>query len=209
MELSDPIEAMIPVVAELERLGVRYYVVGSMASTTYGHMRTTQDVDLVADLAPEHAAALAEALQDTYYVSRSAISDAIARKSCFNLVHSATSFKVDVFAPKGRPYDRVAMQRARKEWFDEENPSAQFFVASAEDVILGKLEWFRLGDEISERQWDDVTNVLKVQQNSIDRLYLQHWAAELGIADLLEKAWRELETEADLRLLLTRSCLPA
>ncbi len=194
MQPPDLIAAVIPVIAALERLDVAYYVGGSVASTAYGYTRTTQDVDLVADLAAKHAAPLVEVLGDAYYASPPAISDAIARKSCFNLIHLATSFKVDVFAVKGRPYDRTALKRIQKRLIDKDDPSTQFFLASPEDVVLSKLEWFRLGDEVSERQWRDVIGVLKVQQKTLDRAYLDKWAKELNVADLLPKAWREVES---------------
>ena len=194
MSPSDSVAAIVPVVRELERLGVSYYLGGSVASSAHGMPRSTLDVDLVADLASKHVAPLVEALQGTYYVSAPAVSDAIARRSCFNTIHLETSFKVDVFAVKNRPYDRTALQRAEKRSVDEENPSIQFFFASPEDIVLSKLEWYRLGNEVSERQWSDVIGVLKVQENSLDRAYLDKWAAELGVADLLESAWREVET---------------
>ncbi len=192
MQSPDAIKAMTPVVAELERLGVKYYVSGSVATTAYGHMRMTQDVDLVANMALEHAAPLVNALKNRYYVNLQAVSDAVAHRRCFNLIHLATSFKVDIFVVKDRRYDLVALQRIQKKQFSIDNPTEQFFVASAEDIILSKLEWFRLGDEVSERQWLDVVKVLKIQQNNLDRAYLEKWAAELGIADLLEKAWKEI-----------------
>lgn len=193
MQPPDLIVAMTPVVAELERLGVRYYVGGSVASTAYGYMRTTQDVDLVADLASEHVAPLVEALRGSYYANAQTISDAVARNACFNLIHLATMFKVDIFVVKDREYDRVALQRIRKRPIDKEDPSSHFFFASPEDVVLSKLEWFRLGDEISQHQWRDVIAVLKIQKNSLDRPYLEKWAAELAIADLLQRAWKEAE----------------
>ena len=192
MQSLDVIQAMIPVGAELERLGVKYYVGGSVATTVYGHMRMTQDVDLVANMTLEHAVPLVDALKDRYYVNLQAVSDAIVRRRCFNLIHLATSFKVDIFVVKDRRYDQVALQRIQKKPFNIDNPAEQFFVASAEDIILSKLEWFRLGDEVSERQWRDVIGVLKIQENLLDRSYLEKWAAELGIADLLEKAWKEI-----------------
>lgn len=193
MRPADVIEAMTPVVEALERLGVKYYVGGSIASAVYGVSRATMDVDLVADLADQHVAPLVEALRATYYVDARMISDAIARKSCFNVIYLPTSFKVDVFVVKNRPYDRVVLQRIRPDTLDADRPSAQFFLPSAEDVLLAKLEWFRLGDEVSERQWRDVIGVMKVQQNALDRRYLEKWAAELGVADLLERAWAETE----------------
>ncbi len=189
----DAITAMKPVVAEFRRLCVRYYVGGSIASIVYGQSRSTIDVDLVADLAPQHVAPLVEALHGEYYISEEAIVEAIARKGGFNLIYLPTSFKVDVFVVKDREYDRVALQRIRKDSLEDEDPSAQFFVASAEDIVLSKLEWFRLGHEVSERQWIDVLGVLKVQQNALDRTYLTKWATELGVADLLDRAWKEAE----------------
>jgi hypothetical protein len=185
---SDQLAAMIPVVAAFERFQVRYYVGGSVASTAYGHMRTTQDVDFVADLALRHVTPLVQSLEGLYYVSVSAVSEAIKRRSCFNLIHLATSFKVDVFVPKERDYDRQVFDRIRRCSFDPDDPQRQFFVASPEDVVLAKLQWYRLGDEVSERQWLDVTRVIAVQRNVLDRSYLEKWAANLGVADLLERA---------------------
>ncbi len=190
----DAWEALTPVVRALERLEVDYYLGGSIASSAYGLARTTLDADLVAHLAPRHASPLVEALQSSYYIAPHAVSEAILRKSCFNVLHLPTMFKVDVFVLKDRPYDRAAMQRARKENLDVDEPSAEFRLASAEDVVLSKLEWFRLGNEVSQSQWRDVIGVLKVQGGSLDQKYLSQWAASLGIADLLERARREAGT---------------
>jgi hypothetical protein len=195
MPFEDAITAMTPVVTELERLSVPYYVGGSVASSAYGHMRTTQDADLIADLKAEHVAPLVQALGTDYYISATAALEAIGRRSSFNLIHYATMFKVDLFAAKLRPYDRMALTRIRKKALDREHPDSEFFVASPEDVVLSKLEWFRLGDEVSDKQWIDITKVLNVQQNTVDRAYLSHWAAELRVADLLERAWKEVPTD--------------
>jgi hypothetical protein len=146
---------------------------------------------VIAALCRDHVSPLLAALQDTYYANAQAMSEAIARRSCFNLIHLATSFKVDVFPAKDREYDRVALGRARKRPVDQEDPPTQLFLASPEDVVLSKLEWFRLGEEVSQTQWRDVIGVLKVQAAALDSSYLQEWAARLGIADLLEKAQSE------------------
>ncbi len=193
VQSSDAFEALTPVVEQLERLGVRYYICGSFASVFYGIPRATVDVDLVADLLPKHASALVESLQSKYYVDEGMILDAIARKSCFNVIHLATNFKVDVFVTKNRPYDQKTLERIHRDSWDDDQPSASFFVPTPEDVVLSKLEWFRLGDEVSERQWQDVIGVLRVRMDTLDRVYLQNWAAELGVADLLAKAWHEVE----------------
>jgi len=195
MQSLDAVTAMTPVVAELERLGVRYYVGGSLAASIYGLARTTLDVDLVADLKSEHAAPLAVTLQPAYYISQPMILDAIARKSCFNVIYLANSFKVDVFVSKGREYDSTAFQRVRRDTFDFEHSSDQFFFPSSEDVILAKLEWYRLGNEASERQWRDIIEVMATQQNILDRPYLAYWSDQLGVADLLAKVFKEAGAE--------------
>jgi hypothetical protein len=195
MQSADALEALLPVVAVLRRLGVRHYICGSFASTFYGMNRSTADVDLVAELRPSHVAAFAEALRPDYYVSEPMILDAIARKSCFNVIHGPTSFKVDVFVTKNRPYDSNVMGRSEEKTVDEGVSDQRLFLPPAEDTILAKLEWYRLGDEISERQWSDVIGVMKVNQHSLDRPYLDKWAGELGVADLLAKAWKEVEGE--------------
>lgn len=70
-------------------------------------------------------------------------------------------------------------------------PEAVVRIASAEDVVLEKLRRFRLGGESSERQWLDVLGVLKVQRPTFDRGYAARWADEIGVADLLARAYED------------------
>lgn len=193
MQLFDAITALAPVVAEFQRLGVRHYIGGSLASSIYGLARSTRDVDLVADLQHKHVAPFVAALASRYYVSEPMILDAIDRKSCFNLIHLVNSFKIDVFVTKGRPYDRAAFERIRSDTIDPDETSQTFQFASPEDTVIAKLEWYRLGDEASDRQWRDIVEVMLTQEETLDRPYLARWATELGVADLLDKAWKEVE----------------
>jgi len=196
MQSFDAVIAMMPVVAEFERLGVRYYVAGSLAASIYGLARTTLDVDLVADLKREHASPLVATLRRDYYVSEPMILDAIARKSCFNVICLANNFKVDVFVSRGRPYDESVFLRTHKDAFGLEGSSDRRFpFPSPEDSLLAKMEWYRLGDETSDRQWRDILEVMMSQQNVLDREYLVHWAESLHVADLLDKAWKEAADE--------------
>jgi hypothetical protein len=189
---SELIRALRPVLAELDRLGVRYCVGGSLASSVHGAARSTLDVDLAAELDEAAALSLTAALHDDYYVSEVAAREAVRRRSCFNLLHFATSFKIDIFVSRDREFDRRVQERASAELLG----GAEGFparIAAAEDIILIKLEWYRLGDESSERQWNDVTLVAKLQGDRLDRTYLRHWAGELGVADLLDRLLAEVE----------------
>jgi hypothetical protein len=64
-------------------------------------------------------------------------------------------------------------------------------VASAEDTLLRKLEWYRAGGERSERQWSDCLGVCRTLASKLDVDYLRRWAGYLKIEDLLEKLLAE------------------
>jgi hypothetical protein len=152
----------------------------------HGAARSTLDVDVAAELDETTGLELIAALQDDYYVSKEAMLDAVRRRGCFNLIHLATSIKIDIFVSKGREFDRCVLERAVRGIIGDAG-SLTVPVATAADIILLKLEWYRLGNETSERQWQDVTTVAKLQAGQLDRQYLRCWAAELGVADLVER----------------------
>lgn len=184
------VSAVAPVAAVLDRLGVPYYVAGSIVSSRYGIGRSTIDVDLVADLRIEHADAIEAALIADFYVDRDAVADAIRRRSMFNVVHLATMIKVDVYATS-TPFDRSAMTRSRADRFSDAADAHVFRLATPEDVIVHKLSWFRAGGGVSERQWNDVLGVLRVQAKNLDLAHMRRWAVDLAVADLLERALAE------------------
>ncbi|MGC9468257.1 MAG: hypothetical protein ACP5HS_06685 [Anaerolineae bacterium] len=192
--MPEPIAVTLAVVEVLEQLGVNYLVGGSLASTVYGHVRTTLDSDLIADLRPEHVPPLIEALQPAFYVDEAMIREALAGRGSFNLIHLDTMFKVDIFVVKQRAFDREEMRRRVRHVVVAE-PERAIYVATAEDTILAKLEWYHRGECVSERQWRDVIGVIKVQGERLDTTYLRHWAASLGIAELLEQALAEAGTD--------------
>ena len=191
MKSPDILDAIRPVVKAFERLGILYYIGGSIASSAYGVARATMDVDMVSELMKEHAHPLAEMLSSEYYIDEDMILDAVKRKSSFNIIHLETMFKIDIFLKKSSLYDEEVFKRKRRENLDEESGDAEFFVSSGEDIILNKLGWFRMGGEVAERQWNDILGVIKVQSKLLDKKYLYQWARELGVEDLLEKAFSE------------------
>ena len=190
--LSEPIAVTMQVVETLETLGVPYLIGGSLASAVHGTVRATLDADIVADLRLDHADPLAQALGDAFYVDAEAVRDAIHHRSSFNVIHLETMFKVDVFVMKQRPFDHAQFDR-RIEQVLATDPECTAYVASAEDTILAKLEWYRKGGQVSERQWRDVVGLFKVQGDLLDQVYLQKWGVALGVDDLLEGAMAEAQ----------------
>lgn len=134
----------------------------------------------------EHVRPFIGRLQDGFYVDEVAVREAIDRRRSFNLIHLPTMFKVDVFIPKGRRFDQMQMANRRPHVVADDPARSAYFV-SAEDTILAKLEWYRLGGEISDRQWQDVLGIVKAQGNRLDWAYLREQAVGLRVADLLER----------------------
>lgn len=192
--MSDPdlLAALGPVLQVLGGLGVRHFVGGSIASSAHGVARASVDGDVVAELGPAHVAPLVAALRDTYYVPEERIRDAVARRGSFNVIHLDTMLKVDVFVSRDRPFDRRAFERSRPASIEGKG-GATLPVSSAEDVVLAKLDWYRRGGEVSQRQWDDVMGVLRATGSALDRPYLRGGAIELAVSDLLDRALDEAD----------------
>jgi hypothetical protein len=178
------------VVAAFDTLAVEYLVGGSVASSVFGEPRQTLDADLIARLLGRHAKPLVEKLSQEFYADLPAIETAIQTQGSFNLIHLETVTKVDVFVRWRDPFGQSQFARRQRKTVGQASPLELFF-ASAEDTVLAKLEWYRKGGGVSDKQWRDLLGVLKVQGETLDRAYLTEWAGQLGVADLLTRALSE------------------
>lgn len=188
--LAEPVLVTLDVVAAFAPLGIRYAVGGSLASSLHGKPRSTDDVDLVAEITLAHVAPLVAAWTAAYYVDAEMIRDAIRRRSCFNIIHLATMLKVDIFVAGNDALVREELGRARGRRVSDD-PPRDLVLATAEDIVLQKLNWYRLGGAISERQWRDVLGVLAVGAGRLDASYMRRWASHLAVEDLLERVLAE------------------
>jgi hypothetical protein len=186
----EAIKVLMLVIDVFESLHIPYFVGGSMASAFHGVARATLDVDIIAAIGYEHVVSLVKALGEDFYIDDEMMRNAINHHSSFNLIHLETMLKVDIFILKERPFDWVQFDR-REEKVVSIDPEYKLFITTAEDIILAKLEWYRLGGEVSDRQWRDILGVLKVQASQLNLAYLKHWAAELKVDDLLGRALQE------------------
>lgn len=186
-----PTEFLLYVAELLERLGIPYHVGGSIASSAHGMYRASADIDVVIDPTSVQLEALARALEPGFYVSRSAMAEALSSRSTFNAIHDETSFKIDFFIKGTAPFDAEELRRSIRQEVGGERGHA-VLIKSPEDTVLRKLEWFRRGGEVSERQWQDVLSILAAARGQLDEAHLERWARELGIADLLDRARKEV-----------------
>jgi hypothetical protein len=175
----------------LDRIGVDYFVAGSLASSIHGVARTTADVDLVADFRAEHVEDFVSLLERDFYVDAGMIREALLRGRSFNVIHLASAYKFDLFPLGPDPYSQIAFQR--REWLTATPAGSdmEISVAAAEDIVLSKLRWYRDGGGTSTPQWNDVLGVLRAKHNQLDLAYLRQWAAYLHVSDLLEEALKE------------------
>jgi len=160
----------------LDSAEVDYMLSGSFASAAYGAPRSTQDIDFVIAATPLQLRALIQRLpSDQYYVELDAALEAHKRQSMFNVIDLATGWKIDFIIRKSRPFSEEEFRRRRP--VDLEGSS--LFVATAEDVVIAKLEWSKLAQ--SQRQIEDVAAILRVRRDSLDHAYLEKWIAELRL----------------------------
>lgn len=190
--VPSPHEVLIQVIKVFDRFNIPYMIGGSFASGVYGIPRMTQDADIVADIKLKDIPLLVDAFKGQFYIDNVIIQNAIHTRSSFNIIHLESMFKIDIFIPGRNLFTESKFKRRRQEQLVEEIGD-KVYITSPEDIILTKLDWFRKGGEISDRQYRDVLGVIKVQseRGGLDWDYLNFWAKELGVDDLLERVKRD------------------
>lgn len=192
--VSDPIHVALLVSDALEACHVRYLVGGSLASAVSGEPRSTLDVDLVVELTEKDVEPLVAALGDKFHVDADSIRRAVRERSSTNVIHYPTSTKVDLFIMGGSPIDAEQMNRRQRVQVSTE-PDRWLYVHTPEDILLQKLRWYRMGNEVSDRQWRDILGIILVQGNRLDQPYLSHNAEALGVSELLQRALSEAQSD--------------
>ncbi len=191
MENEEVLRVVEHIVTVLQQLGVTHALAGSWASSIHGKMRFTHDADICVEPFAGKEEAFCQRLGEDYYVSLPAVRDAIRLRSSFKVIHTLSGFKVDLFIAKARPYDQSVLARRQPR---QVGGDAGFSIplVTPEDSILLKLEWYRIGGELSTTQWNDILGVFQTQGAAIDQNYLDRWAEHLGLTDLLARARSEL-----------------
>ncbi len=179
-------EALSAVLTAIEDLGLRYHLGGSYSSTIHGVPRQTLDADIVVDLPASLVSSLAERLRSRFYVDEERMRHAVERKTSVNAIDLTSGFKIDLFIKGDGEFDELELRRSVMAELPEPG-GRRVPVKSAEDIVLRKLQWFKEGGEVSDRQWNDVLGILRVQGDRLDAAYLDTWAVDLGVEELLAR----------------------
>lgn len=183
-DANELLEVVSTTVAALRRNGIPYFVTGSFASSVHGEFRATNDIDIVAAIDATQLTLLFDELSAMYLTDLEQAQHALERDASFNLIHLSTYLKVDVF-PCVSAFNQAALRRAVTITLPGSVESIR--VASLEDIILSKIWWYRLGNEVSERQQRDVLRLVELNRDRLDFTHLREWADVLKVADLLQR----------------------
>lgn len=192
MESRDA-KALHELVDLLDGIGVPYCVGGSVASSYVGEPRSTMDVDLLVELRPRDVPALVSALASHYYFDEASIREAVSSAGTFQALHLGTYTKFDLFVSRGSELDVAELERRVLRPLGD-GTDRKIHVAAAETIVLRKLDWFRRGGGVSDRQWRDVLGVLKRQGPTLDVRGMKALAKHADLEVLLDKAFEEAGT---------------
>jgi hypothetical protein len=163
------------VVSALDAAGVPFMLTGSFASSYHGVLRATRDIDFVIEVDAKRVRALIRSLPNDFYVDEDAALQALRDETQFNAIDPVTGWKIDFIIRKSRPFSREEFSRRQTADLD----GISLAVATAEDVIVAKLEWARLGGSL--RQIEDVAGIVRVRRTDLDAAYIERWVSTLGL----------------------------
>ena len=189
--VDDALDVALLVARALESVGAEYFVGGSVASSLQGEPRATNDIDFVVSLLPRRVAELVTMLGADFEVDQDMLRDALGCGGSANFFYLPLVTKVDVFGLGAAPFDESEFSRRKR--VRVKRSGAELFVKSPEDTVLRKLLWYRDGGGVSEKQWRDIVEVLRISGAQMTPAYLDAWAPRLGITDLLASARVEAE----------------
>lgn len=177
----------------LEDLSIPYYLGGGLASSFWGERRQTEDVDFAVVLKPEKVQELIAALSTEFYVSDTAIDDAVkGHANTFNVIHTTSVIKADIYPVRhNNQFELSAMSRRKRVQVSSLNQT--IYISSPEDIILQKLRWYKIAGNFFQKQWRDILGVLKARRKILDFEYFKLWGDYLKLTSELEKALDEID----------------
>jgi len=168
----------------LDKFKIPYLLTGSLAVSYYGYPRATHDVDFVVEIKNINLSnfwRFLKTLDKSYIFNKGEIKQAIANSSQFNLYHPGTGIKIDFWIIGKNEFEQNKFRRQKIILIDKQKVN----LVSAEDLLLTKLLWCKKIE--SERHLRDCAGIWQVQENKLDKKYLNLWVKKLGVVKLFEE----------------------
>jgi len=172
-------QAVSRIIAALDKVGLEYMLVGSFSSMYYSFPRSTTDADFVIGTPDWDAQELAALLGDEFKLDPQLSFETFGGLIKNEIQIKGTPFRVKLIRLTNQPFDLSRFERRRRIVL----AGIEVWIPSPEDVILQKLIWCRAKDQ------EDILGVIVVNQETLDRGYLEKWAGWLGLTELLANAW--------------------
>lgn len=179
--MKNELDLLIEVCKKLKQANIPYMITGSFALSLYSIPRMTRDVDIVIKMSKSDVKLMLSLFSGCFYIDEQMINEAISHKTMFNIIELESMIKVDFIVKKDSEFREEEFRRKGVINLKDE----EIFIVSPEDLVLSKLEWAK--ESLSEIQINDIKNLLKNVKN-IDYDYIEKWVAELGLAEMYERA---------------------
>lgn len=166
------------VIEKLHSANLSYMLTGSFALGYYAQPRMTRDMDIVLAVKEIEVESVFKLFKDDYYISNTAVKNAVDKKTMFNIIHNNTLIKIDFIIKKQEEYRELEFERRKKIDF----LGLEVFIVSKEDLIISKLLWSK--DSKSELQFRDIKNLVS---GDFDKVYVGKWINKLGLANIWEE----------------------
>jgi hypothetical protein len=188
----DLLTVMIPALQAFDEQNLFWYLGGSIASSLHGMQQMAQDIDLVVDLHPQNLSSLLPILKQHYAFDDDAFQETASQRTACSLIHPDTLMKVDLIMAKQGAFETALHPRIASYSLDDRYPSLR--LASAMEMILVKLHRYsqnllsRTDGMRDDAEWNDIVGMLKIQEPPFERDFLEEWARNLRIAEMLRQA---------------------
>ena len=165
-------KALKKIIKILETEGINYMIVGGFAVSYHNRARTTNDIDLVLQIYPQHVKLILKHFPDWQGFEESFM-ESVKRGILFNITDFETGIRYDFMTYQDSDYNWAAFERRQSvKFFD-----TKCYICSKEDLVISKLRWYNMTP--SEKQLEDLKFLLL--DKSLQMNYIKIWVMKLNL----------------------------
>src|SRR5215831_11847225 len=104
-------ELLVDCLRRLNRVGISYYLTGSMASNYWGIPRTTHDLDFVIQLPTSAVSKIVSAFSPEFFIDETSVRSVYSPPFQFNAIDTRSALKVDFWLPRPTAFEAEMLRR--------------------------------------------------------------------------------------------------